>query len=252
VTAARVEIVSISMVHCRLWDSIPRGLFATELMGGSARQVLISPAMTKPISAHDIFADEAAVEADLLVQESILWSRSILSTRLVEASANHDPELCDTLRIEAMYQFCEFFYLLRARRIETDELIRRMADIHNQHLDMLSSDAEKMKRLGLRKDRVLDAIFTSDTLPRLVETWRERPGQIDQSNLARFFVTVMSTETCRKLVVASSEAGFLTRSRSPFGTMLVCLTGIMEQIFGGVLRDLRQRIAAIGSEGTGS
>jgi len=208
--------------------------------------------MTDPVLANDIFSDEAAVEADLLVQESILWSRSVLSTRLVEASASQDAELCDILRIEAMYQFCEFFYLLKARRIETEEAIRRLADIHNQHLDILSRDPEKMKRLGLRKDRLLDAIFTADTLPRLVETWCERPGQIDQSNLARFFVTIMSTETCRKLVVACSEAGFLSRNRSPFGTVLVSSTGVMEQLFGGVLRDLRLRISAIQCEGAKS
>ncbi|MFL9828673.1 hypothetical protein [Rhodoplanes sp. SY1] len=200
------------------------------------------------MTANDIFADESAVEADLFLQESILWSRSVLSARLVEASVARKPELLDTLRIEAMYQFCEFFYLLRARRIESEEEIARLADIHNQHLDTLLRDADKMKRLGLRKDRVLDAIFTADTLPRLVETWRGRAGRIDQSNLARFLVSVMSTETCRKLVVASAEAGFLERGRSPFGTILVSSTGVMEQVFGGVLRDLRRRLAAIVSD----
>lgn len=201
------------------------------------------------MTANDIFSDAAAVEADLLAQESILRSRSDLSARLVAASISRDANVLDALRIEAMYQFCEFFYLLRARRIESEDAIRRLADLHNQHLDTLSRDADKMKRLGLRKDRLLDAIFTSDTLPRLVQTWREHPGRIDQSNLARFLVSVMSTETCRKLVVACATAGFLDRARSPYGTVLVWSTGVMEQIFGSVLRDLRLRIAAIGTEG---
>lgn len=196
------------------------------------------------MNSDDVFSDEAGLEADLFVQESLLWSRSVLSARLTEASLRKDPSCIEMLRIESMYQFCEFFYLLKARKIEGEEAIRRLADIHNEHLDGLSRDKDKMDRLGLRKDRLLDAIFTADTLPRLIETWRETPGRIDQSNLARFLVCVMSTETCRKLVVAATDAGFLQRTRSPFGTVLVSSTGRMEQIFGAVLRDLRLRIVA--------
>lgn len=193
---------------------------------------------------NDIFSNDAEVSADLFVQESLLWSRAILTSRLIEASRSQVPAVVETLRIEAMYQFCEFFYLLKARRLESVEAIEALADIHNRHLDALSRDGEKMKRLGLNKARVLDAIFTADTLPRLLEIWRTQPGRLDQSNLARFLATVMSTETCRKLIVAAAEAGFLQRGKSPYGSILVSTTGAMEQIFGGVLRDLRQRIAA--------
>jgi hypothetical protein len=197
--------------------------------------------MTSP----DIFADEAEIEADLQVQESILWSRTSLASRLVGASASQDPDVEDILRIEAMYQFAEFFYLLKARNIADAESIAALADIHNAHIDALTRDKDKMRRLGLRADRLLKAIFTSDTLPRLIETWREKPGCFDQSNLARFLVTVMSAETCRTLVLASEKAGFLQRARSPFGAVLVSSTGAMERVFGEVLRDLRLRIAGI-------
>ena len=190
----------------------------------------------------DVFADRAALEADLDLHEGFLWAKVALSDRLVSASASRDPDLLDSLRIESMYQFCEFFYLLRARNIESAEMIELLADIHNQHLVDLSKDKTKLKRLGIRMERLLDAIFTGDTMQRLVETWREQPGRLDQSNLARFLVLVMSTETCRKLAVAASEAGFLTRTRSAFGSVLVTTTGVMEQIFGGVMRDLRTKI----------
>ena len=192
--------------------------------------------------ANDIFSDEEAIEADLALQECLLWSRAELFDRLTAASLSQVQATAETLRLDAMSQFVEFFYLIRARKIDTTEQITRLAEIHNEHIDLLCRDASKMKRLGLRKDRLLDAIFTSDTLPRLTETWKLHPGRIDQSNLARFLATVMSTETCRKLVVASADAGFLSRSKSPFGAVLVQSTGIMEQIFGGVLRDLRRRI----------
>src|SRR6266852_3395645 len=76
-----------------------------------------------------------------------------------------------------------------------------------------TKDETKMDRLGLAGDRLLDAMFTADTLPRLLQNWREQPGAIDQSNLARFLATVMSTETCRKVAVACGTAGFLNRER---------------------------------------
>ena len=192
--------------------------------------------------ANDIFADRGALDADLFLLESMLWSRNAVLERLVKASACREQAVIDLLRIESMYQFAEFFFLLRAREIHSVEEIERLADIHNVHVATLTSDAEKMKRLGVRKERLLDAIFTADTLPRLLQNWREWPGAIDQSNLGRLLVTVMPTETCRKLVVASAEAGFLTRSKSPYGTVLVCSTGTMEQVFGGVVRDLRERV----------
>lgn len=193
---------------------------------------------------EDLFRNPVELEADLLLQESILKSRSQLVGMIVAASQDRSDDVLETLRIESMYQFAEFFYLLKARRIHSIEQVEVLAQIHNRHLDHLCRDAEKMRRLGLKKDRVLDAIFTSDTLPRLLEYWRESPGQIDQSNLARFLVTVMSNETCRKLVVASGAAGFLRRRRSVHGTVLVQSTGVLEQLFGRALRELRHQLLA--------
>jgi hypothetical protein len=201
---------------------------------------------------QDVFADMREVDADLQVQETILWSRAVLPSRLVEASASKDIEVAEQLRIEAMYQFAEFFYLLRAREIDSAEAIGNLADIHNAHISALTQDKAKMRRLGLNAERLLKAIFTSDTMPRLIETWRERPGCIDQSNLARFLVTVMSAETCRKLALACEKAAFVERIKSPFGAVLLSSTGGLEQIFGKVLRDQRLRLAAINTGNGGS
>lgn len=201
------------------------------------------------MSDLDLFSDTAALAADLELQELLLWARTSIPSRLLDASIEPDDALAEVFRLDAMYQFCEFFFLLKARDISSVEAIERLAEIHNLHIDALTRDTDKMRRLGLRKDRLLDAVFTSDTLPRLVETWRDAPGRIDQSNLARFFVTVMSTETCRKLIVAAASAGFLERMKSPWGTVLIRSTGVMEAVFGGVLRELRGRITKISLSG---
>jgi hypothetical protein len=197
---------------------------------------------------RDVFDNGAAVAADLEVLEQVLWSRAALHGRLVSESRSSDEAVDDVLRMESMAQFVEFFFLLKARGIETAEDVAHFADLHNAYLVGLHADKEKSRRLGLRADRLLDAIFTADTLPRLVEVWRECPGALDQSNLARFLAVVMSAETCRKLVLAAAAAGYLERWRSPHGAVLVRSTGAMERVFGSVMRDLRIKIQAIGGE----
>ena len=56
------------------------------------------------------------------------------------------------------------------------------------------------------RERALESMFTADTMPRLLQHWRESAGAIDQSNLARLLMGVMSTETCRKVVLAFADA----------------------------------------------
>jgi hypothetical protein len=194
------------------------------------------------MAAHDVFADAAEVEADLGLLESLRWARKEFQERICEKSASRDPDVLATLRLEATYQMAEFLYLLRARGIASEEQIRMLAELHNACVVDLTKDPAKAARLGLSRDRLLDAMFTADTLPRLTQHWAERPGTIDQSNLARFLAALMSAETCRKVIVACSEAGFLARDRSAHGTILVRSLGIVERLFAQALRDLRQRV----------
>jgi hypothetical protein len=188
------------------------------------------------------FSQRGDLERDLELLEVLRWGRKEFADRLVQESRSRKSDTLDLLRSEPGYQLADFFYLLKARRIETEEDIRTLAELHNQYIVDLTRDAEKMSRLGLKRERLLDAILTADTMPRLLANWRESSGAIDQSNLARLLVTVMSSETCRKLVVAFADAGFLKRERTPFGTMVVSSTGIMEQMFGNCIREMRLRI----------
>ena len=153
-----------------------------------------------------------------------------------------EDDIVSVLRMEATYQIAEFFYLLRAHSITTEQQMSAFAQMHNQYIVDLTKNSGKMVRLGLKPDRLLDAMFTADTLPRLLHHWAEKPGTFDQSNLARFLAVLMSTETCRKVVVACEKAGFLARVRSPHGAMLVQSNGVLEELFGQCLRDLRKRL----------
>jgi len=194
------------------------------------------------MSANDVFADAAELEPDLALLESLRRARKEFLDLICEESRSRDDDVLATLRLEATYQVAEFLYLLRARGIESEEQIRMLAELHNTYIVDVTKDAAKAGRLGLSRDRLLDAIFTADTLPRLVHHWAERPGTLDQSSLARFLAALMSAETCRKVIVACGEAGFLARDRSAQGAILVRSVGTLERLFAQVLRDLRRRI----------
>jgi hypothetical protein len=97
-----------------------------------------------------------------------------------------------------------------------------------------------MRRYGLTPSRIRTAVFEDEHLRKLLANFSGPTPGIDQSDLARLLVTVMSTETCRKLVVAAESAGFLKRSRSPFGAILVVSQGVLEGIYGRTLREARR------------
>jgi len=197
------------------------------------------------MSHENLFADRAQLMADLSMIETFRWYRMIFTERLTAASASQNDEILEMLRLEATYQLAEFYYGLKAHGIETEADIEKLADAHNDYIVGLTNDAAKMRRLGLKKDRLLDAMFAAETRPRLVENWRQRPGAIDQSNLARLLVVVMSAETCRRVVVACAEAGFLERKDTIYGTKLIVSTGVLEDTLGLCLREARRRVAGV-------
>jgi hypothetical protein len=185
-------------------------------------------------------SEEVALDASFL--ESVRLSRLTFADRLCQRSQTTDPKVLEQLRSEAVYQIAEFLYSMKAYGIESVDHLNRFAELHNDYIVSLTRDRPKLERLGLSDERALAAMFTADTKPRLLQTWIDRPGAIDQSNLARFLVTVMSTETCRKVIIDLAKAGFLVREKSPFGSMLVWSAGTMEIIFADVLRQLRLRV----------
>jgi hypothetical protein len=187
-------------------------------------------------------SESAVWSQELALLENLRRSRKEFVDRVCAGSKSADAKTLGALRLEATYQLAEFYFLLRARGIETEADVQRLAELHNQYVVDIMKDPEKMERLGVSRERALESIFTADTMPRLLQHWRENIGAIDQSNLARLLMSVMSTETCRKVVVACAEAKFLERKRTPYGTVLVLSNGILEGIFGSCLQDLRMRI----------
>ena len=86
-------------------------------------------------------------------------------------------------------------------------------------------------------------MFSPESIPKLVENYRAGDGAIDQSDLSRLLIEVMSPETCRKTAVTLTDAGYLERRRSPYQSVLVRSTGTLERIFSGSLRHVRSSLA---------
>lgn len=199
-----------------------------------------------PRGQPDAFSDDAALQADLVLLEHLKSGRKAFVEELCSASLQQNEDVLSALRMESTYMVAEFFYLLRAHGIRTAEQLQRLAELHNHYISDLIADKARMARFGLSSDRLLDAIFTGDTMPRLIQQWSERQGALDQSNLARFLVTLMSAETCRKIVVGCEQAGFLHRERTRAGAAIILSSGIIEGIFARYVRGLRQAIAKDG------
>ena len=199
-----------------------------------------------PPIGPDPFADDDETMRDIRACEALHESKAAFQDALVDGSANQDRYYAAQLRQEPTMQIAEFFFLLRAFGLDSEEKIRRYAELHNQHLEELQADRAKMRRLGLSPTRIRKGMFSPDSIPKLVENYRAGNGAIDQSDLSRLLIEVMSPETSRKMVVMLTEAGYLERWRSPYQSVLVRSTGALERMFARSLRHVRSALAADG------
>jgi hypothetical protein len=107
------------------------------------------------------------------------------------------------------------------------------------------SDWSNSNRLGLTPDRIRKGLFAEDSIAKVVENYKGDGSTFDQSDLSRLLVELMSQETCRKIVVALAEAGYLVRWKSPYHSVLVRSPGVLEAIFARHLRTLRRSVAVL-------
>ena len=199
------------------------------------------------------FSDDEETMRDIRTCEALHEARVAFQDALVESSAVHEPHFVAQLRQEPVFQLAEFFFLLRAFGLDSEAKIRRYAELHNRHLEALGEDRAKMRRLGLSPTRVRRGRFSRESIPKLVENYRAGDAAIDQSDLARLLIEVMSPETCRKTTLVLTEAGYLERWRSPYQSVLVRSTGVLERVFAKHLRHVRTAFTReIGASGHGA
>lgn len=170
------------------------------------------------------------------------------SNAICEASLDKSDTVLSHLRLESLYEFAEFYFVIHASELDNKDDIKILIEIHNDRIETLLQNRDEMKRRGLKKSRLLSAIITSDTGPRMEEIWKASPGSIDQSNLCRFLLPQMSAETTRKLVIACTKAGFLNTKKINQGIVLVSTNKIMEKIFSSCLENIRNSMYQLGKK----
>ena len=88
-------------------------------------------AVTNPPSVEagpDPFSDESETMRDIRTCEALHEAKAVFQDALVEGSAIQDRHFVGQLRQEPVYQIAEFFYLLRAFRLDSEDKIRRYAE----------------------------------------------------------------------------------------------------------------------------
>ena len=214
---------------------------------------MASPRATQTRDAGPERWDDAAlIRLDVRTCEVLHEARAAFQDGVVRGSSVQDRQVIRLLRQEPVHQMAEFYYLLRAFRLDSEAKIRRYAELHNRHIAELSADRDKMRRLGVTPTRLAKGMFSSGSIPKLVENYRAADGAIDQSDLARLLIEVMSPETCRKTTMLLTEAGYLERRRSPYQSVLVRSTGSLERVFARSLRHVRTALADCGTSDNGN
>ncbi|MBL8882367.1 MAG: hypothetical protein JNL45_04850 [Hyphomicrobium sp.] len=187
--------------------------------------------------------EERELRKDIAALQAFRASRLRFTNRIIEISADKSEGVASVLRSDPFYQLAEFYFLLSGFNIESTAEFAAYIERHNSYLTGLLKDPAKMLRMGLKQDRLLAAILDGETTPRVLRLWSESKGTLDQSTLGRLLVPVMSDETARKVVIAATKAGFLTREASVYRMMMVASTGTLETIYGQCLREFRSAIA---------
>lgn len=148
----------------------------------------------------------------------------------------------DLLRSENAYQVAEFYFLIEelnlSNRTKTKSFLRR----HNADMQALLEDRPKREMMGLLRQRVEEAIFSEIQIEKVSENIIDGKLRLDQSDLGRLLSTIMSPETCRKVVVSMAKGGLINRIN--IGQVLVISNGNIERCFRAHLTRMSNGINA--------
>ncbi len=165
-----------------------------------------------------------------------------MTTSSISAPPESTVEIRE-LRQETVFVIAEFFWLLRVFEIDTPEKLRAFGETHNRNILELLNKKEDRIRLGVHAPRLREALFDSeDKLDRLEANCGNGAARFSQSDLARFLVEYMSFERCRSTVKILTDAGFLKAYKSPFGAILICSSGQLEDAFADHILSFRKAL----------
>ena len=183
----------------------------------------------------------AGLEADISLFEEMFSAKVRFFDDMVENREPGSAVAVADLRQETIYEIAEFYYFLKVFGFDSAEKLRIFALSHNRNIEDLLENGEDRDKLGVQKTRLQDALIdTEEKLERLEVNCGAGPIKMSQSDLARFLVEHMSSETCRAGVKVLGDAGYLRLSKSPFGAILIRSSGALEEVFAGYIRSFRR------------
>ncbi|MGB8277925.1 MAG: hypothetical protein WCF20_08360 [Methylovirgula sp.] len=167
-----------------------------------------------------------------LTLEIVRRAKATFIDRLCRESMSQDARVLSQLAGEHMFEFAEFYYSMHAMGLTGADDIIVLLDLHNERVAALA-------KARLAPQRLAGAIFPDVDLVRLEEIWRDMPGGLEQSALARFLAPHMSEDSVHMLVIACEAAGFVTRTATVCNCVVVSSTGVVEEVMTASLRDMR-------------
>ena len=118
------------------------------------------------------------IEKDIFALQALRDGRLKFISKVIETSCDRSADVLSALRSDATYQLAEFYFLLSGFGIKTVSEFDQLIERHNDYVSSLLTDAAKMQRMGLSKERLLSAIFDGETRPRLLKIWSDDPGAL--------------------------------------------------------------------------
>lgn len=139
---------------------------------------------------------------------------------------------------EAIAMIGEIFALLSFKGI------RFVLEAHNIYIDVLLADSNDESEGGaddkvepaLPVKRLRDAKFTERQIRMTQRMSRGEKVEINERTLGKLLSTLMSFESCRKLVELLDEAGLL--EREDYGHVLVKSPGDLERFYSNYLKEI--------------
>jgi hypothetical protein len=165
-------------------------------------------------------------------------ARDRFSSDIIEHAHNHNADRentnlttdeIDLLKGSYTYSVAEFYYIIEELNFNYKAKIRSYLHRHNSDMSELLSDRVKRERAGMTIQRVKASLFSPTQIERVVEHVVDGRLRLDQSDLGRLLSQAISTETCRKTVVALAKGGLLNRIN--IGQVLVVSTGHLERYY---------------------
>ena len=152
-----------------------------------------------------------------LSRESDDRQKVMLQERFVDLSLSRDEHVLVQLRRKEILEFAGFYYAIDVLALTAPE--------------------DSLVLLDFQATRAPAGPFFDDfELLRLEEIWRDRPGALEPSMLARFLAPAMPEAVTHHLIDACESAGFLAR-RTVRNAAIVTSIGMMEEILADCLRD---------------